>query len=197
MTPPSTRDSASPREPQCWGGWTLSGVLGVWGSSSCRLLPPRSTAVLGIAAGQWQQHQATAPVGRGSCARAAAQGLCSQVSLCPAGTLGLQASALRPLGLPSVGACFTRPGQEHRCTRLPGLSLPPFSGPTAPTRSSSVFMERELTLDGAIVSGVFHDSMDMGVVGTTAGTLWYVSWAEGTSTRLISGHRSKVRPPGH
>ncbi|XP_045705221.1 WD repeat-containing protein 90 isoform X2 [Phyllostomus hastatus] len=59
-------------------------------------------------------------------------------------------------------------------------------------RSSSVFMEHELTLDGAIVSAVFHDSMDMGVVGTTAGTLWYVSWAEGTSTRLISGHRSKV-----
>ncbi|ELK28424.1 WD repeat-containing protein 90, partial [Myotis davidii] len=58
--------------------------------------------------------------------------------------------------------------------------------------SSSVFMERELTLDGAVVSAVFHDSMDMGVVGTTAGTLWYVSWAEGTSTRLISGHRSKV-----
>ena len=54
-------------------------------------------------------------------------------------------------------------------------------------------MEHELTLDGAIVSAVFHDSMDMGVVGTTAGTLWYVSWAEGTSTRLISGHRSKVR----
>ncbi|KAJ1067537.1 hypothetical protein K5549_010655 [Capra hircus] len=59
-------------------------------------------------------------------------------------------------------------------------------------RSSSVFLERELTLDGAVVSAVFHDSMDMGVVGTTAGTLWYVSWAEGTSTRLISGHRSKV-----
>ncbi|XP_072610327.1 WD repeat-containing protein 90 isoform X8 [Vulpes vulpes] len=59
-------------------------------------------------------------------------------------------------------------------------------------RSSSVFMECELTLDGAVVSAVFHDTMDMGVVGTTAGTLWYVSWAEGSSTRLISGHRSKV-----
>ncbi|XP_072798413.1 WD repeat-containing protein 90 isoform X9 [Vicugna pacos] len=59
-------------------------------------------------------------------------------------------------------------------------------------RSHSVFMEHELTLDGAVVSAVFHDSMDMGVVGTTAGTLWYVSWAEGTSTRLISGHRSQV-----
>ncbi|XP_077762062.1 WD repeat-containing protein 90 isoform X7 [Canis aureus] len=59
-------------------------------------------------------------------------------------------------------------------------------------RSSSVFMERELTLDGAVVSAVFHDTMDIGVVGTTAGTLWYVSWVEGSSTRLISGHRSKV-----
>lgn len=82
-------------------------------------------------------------------------------------------------------------------TRLPVLLLPPFLGLPVPPRSSSVFMERELTLDGAIVSAVFHDSMDMGVVGTTAGTLWYVSWAEGTSTRLISGHRSKVRLLGH
>nr|XP_040134416.1 WD repeat-containing protein 90 isoform X11 [Ictidomys tridecemlineatus] len=59
-------------------------------------------------------------------------------------------------------------------------------------RSSSVFMERELTLDGAVVSASFDSSMDMGIVGTTAGTLWYVSWAEGSSIRLVSGHRSKV-----
>ncbi|XP_051023389.1 WD repeat-containing protein 90 [Acomys russatus] len=59
-------------------------------------------------------------------------------------------------------------------------------------RSSSVFMERELTLDGAVVSASFDSGMDMGVVGTTAGTLWYISWTEGISTRLISGHRSKV-----
>ncbi|XP_070939881.1 WD repeat-containing protein 90 isoform X3 [Macaca nemestrina] len=60
-------------------------------------------------------------------------------------------------------------------------------------RSSSVFMERELVLDGAVVSASFDGSVDMGVVGTRAGTLWFISWAEGTSTRLISGHRSK--PP--
>lgn len=59
-------------------------------------------------------------------------------------------------------------------------------------RSSSVFMERELTLDGAVVSASFDSGMDMGVVGTTAGTIWYVNWTEGTSTRLISGHRTKV-----
>ncbi|XP_011890700.1 PREDICTED: WD repeat-containing protein 90 isoform X10 [Cercocebus atys] len=59
-------------------------------------------------------------------------------------------------------------------------------------RSSSVFMERELVLDGAVVSASFDDSVDMGVVGTRTGTLWFISWAEGTSTRLISGQRSKV-----
>ncbi|XP_031206401.1 WD repeat-containing protein 90 isoform X4 [Mastomys coucha] len=59
-------------------------------------------------------------------------------------------------------------------------------------RSSSVFMERELTLDGAVVSASFDSGMDMGVVGTTAGTIWYINWTEGTSTRLISGHRTKV-----
>lgn len=53
-------------------------------------------------------------------------------------------------------------------------------------------MERELTLDGAVVSASFDSGMDMGVVGTTAGTIWYISWTEGTSTRLISGHRTKV-----
>lgn len=73
-----------------------------------------------------------------------------------------------------------------------GLCLqPPDSFPCS-LRSSSVFMERELTLDGAVVSASFDSGMDMGVVGTTAGTIWYISWTEGTSTRLISGHRTKV-----
>ncbi|XP_055991072.1 WD repeat-containing protein 90 [Sorex fumeus] len=59
-------------------------------------------------------------------------------------------------------------------------------------RSSSLAMEQELSLDGAVVSAVFHESMDMGVVGTTAGTIWFISWAKGSSTRLISGHCSQV-----
>ena len=89
--------------------------------------------MLRIEAGQWQQHQATAPVGRGSCARAEAQGLGSQVSLCvELVPLGREPALCRPLGLPSVGTCFMRPGQEHRCTLLPGLLLPPFLGPPAP-----------------------------------------------------------------
>ncbi len=54
-------------------------------------------------------------------------------------------------------------------------------------------LEQELLLDGTVVSAVFDDVMDMGIVGTTAGTLWYINWADSTSIRLISGHTSKVR----
>ncbi|XP_066496904.1 WD repeat-containing protein 90 [Tiliqua scincoides] len=59
-------------------------------------------------------------------------------------------------------------------------------------RSSSVLLEQEMTLDGTIVSATFDDCMDMGIVGTTAGTLWYINWADNTSIRLISGHKDKV-----
>ena len=49
-----------------------------------------------------------------------------------------------------------------------------------------------MTLDGTIVSAAFEDSADMGIVGTTAGTLWYINWTDNTSIRLISGHKNKV-----
>uniref|UniRef100_A0A8B9TZ83 WD repeat-containing protein 90 n=1 Tax=Anas platyrhynchos TaxID=8839 RepID=A0A8B9TZ83_ANAPL len=63
-------------------------------------------------------------------------------------------------------------------------------GPEA--RSHSVMLEHEITLDGTITSAAFDDSLEMGIVGTTAGTLWYINWAESTSIRLISGHKNKV-----
>ncbi|NXU76574.1 WDR90 protein, partial [Oreotrochilus melanogaster] len=63
-------------------------------------------------------------------------------------------------------------------------------GPNA--RSSSVLLEHEITLDGTIVSAAFDESLEMGIVGTTAGTLWYINWMESTSIRLISGHKNKV-----
>ncbi|XP_030626042.1 WD repeat-containing protein 90 [Chanos chanos] len=59
-------------------------------------------------------------------------------------------------------------------------------------RNGQVLLEQELLLDGTIVSAVFDDVMAMGIVGTTAGTLWYINWADSTSIRLISGHKSKV-----
>ncbi|KAL0156260.1 hypothetical protein M9458_047506, partial [Cirrhinus mrigala] len=56
---------------------------------------------------------------------------------------------------------------------------------------AQVQLEQELLLDGTVVSAAFDDVMDMGIVGTTAGTLWYINWADSTSIRLISGHKSK------
>ncbi|XP_061849594.1 WD repeat-containing protein 90 isoform X2 [Colius striatus] len=67
-------------------------------------------------------------------------------------------------------------------------------GPDA--RSSSVLLEHEMPLDGTIVSAAFDESLEMGIVGTTAGTLWYINWAESTSIRLISGHKNKVTAVG-
>nr|XP_033770291.1 WD repeat-containing protein 90 isoform X1 [Geotrypetes seraphini] len=59
-------------------------------------------------------------------------------------------------------------------------------------KSSAVLLEHEMMLDGTMVSAAFDDCMDMGIIGTTAGTLWYINWAENTSIRLISGHKNKV-----
>lgn len=57
---------------------------------------------------------------------------------------------------------------------------------------TKVAVEREIMLDGTMVSAAFDNSMDMGIVGTTAGTLWYINWSDSSSIRLVSGHRSKV-----
>uniref|UniRef100_A0A3B4ZIF7 WD repeat domain 90 n=1 Tax=Stegastes partitus TaxID=144197 RepID=A0A3B4ZIF7_9TELE len=56
----------------------------------------------------------------------------------------------------------------------------------------TVALEQEVMLDGTIVSAAFDTTMDMGIVGTTAGTLWYISWAENSNIRLVSGHKTKV-----
>ncbi|XP_051537939.1 WD repeat-containing protein 90 isoform X1 [Myxocyprinus asiaticus] len=59
-------------------------------------------------------------------------------------------------------------------------------------RNAQVQLEQELLLDGTVVSAAFDDVMDMGIVGTITGTLWYINWADNSSIRLISGHKSKV-----
>nr|XP_032826386.1 WD repeat-containing protein 90-like isoform X2 [Petromyzon marinus] len=58
--------------------------------------------------------------------------------------------------------------------------------------SEFVSMEGEMVLDGAVVSAAFDDVMEMGIVGTAAGTLWYINWTERACVRLVSGHRGKV-----
>ncbi|TRY93037.1 hypothetical protein DNTS_025166 [Danionella cerebrum] len=57
---------------------------------------------------------------------------------------------------------------------------------------AQVQLNHELDLDGTVVSAAFDEVLDMGIVGTTAGTLWYINWTDSSSIRLISGHKSKV-----
>ncbi|KAK2820247.1 hypothetical protein Q5P01_023206 [Channa striata] len=57
---------------------------------------------------------------------------------------------------------------------------------------TTVVLEQEIMLDGTTVSAAFDNTMDMGIVGTTAGTLWYINWSDNSSIRLVSGHRTKV-----
>ncbi|XP_064636675.1 WD repeat-containing protein 90-like [Lineus longissimus] len=71
------------------------------------------------------------------------------------------------------------------------MKLPGGSGSQA-VRKGGLTMEDEMNLDGAITSMAFDETLDLGIVGTTAGTLWYINWAERTSIRLISGHKHKV-----
>uniref|UniRef100_A0A665V8A7 WD repeat-containing protein 90 n=1 Tax=Echeneis naucrates TaxID=173247 RepID=A0A665V8A7_ECHNA len=60
------------------------------------------------------------------------------------------------------------------------------------TVKTTVVLEQEIMLDGTMVSAAFDNTMDMGIVGTTAGTLWYISWSDNRSIRLVSGHKTKV-----
>lgn len=53
-------------------------------------------------------------------------------------------------------------------------------------------LKHEIMLDGMTVSAAFDQSLDMGIVGTTAGTIWYISWSDNRSIRLVSGHKKKV-----
>ncbi|KAL6095179.1 wdr90 [Pungitius sinensis] len=57
---------------------------------------------------------------------------------------------------------------------------------------TTVVLGQEMMLDGAAVSAAFDNSMDMGIVGTTAGTLWCINWCDNSSIRLVSGHKTEV-----
>ncbi|XP_068438690.1 WD repeat-containing protein 90 [Clinocottus analis] len=57
---------------------------------------------------------------------------------------------------------------------------------------TTVVLRQEIMLDGTTISAAFDNTMDMGIVGTTAGTLWYINWSDNSSIRLVSGHKTKV-----
>uniref|UniRef100_S4RMJ0 WD repeat domain 90 n=1 Tax=Petromyzon marinus TaxID=7757 RepID=S4RMJ0_PETMA len=60
------------------------------------------------------------------------------------------------------------------------------------TSADCVVLEAELRLDASAVSAAFDDDLDMGVVGTAVGTVWFIGWAECSSMRLVSGHAEQV-----
>ncbi|KAL8597433.1 hypothetical protein ACOMHN_050931 [Nucella lapillus] len=92
------------------------------------------------------------------------------------------------------GKLLTGSSESHlRLWAVGGVG--PMRAPGAAGRDSAIAgltMEDEMTLDGAVVSAHFDDTVEMGIVGTSCGTLWYINWLERTSIRLISGHSKQV-----
>ncbi|XP_053722443.1 WD repeat-containing protein 90 isoform X2 [Synchiropus splendidus] len=60
------------------------------------------------------------------------------------------------------------------------------------SNSETPVVLKQHSLDGAIISAAFDHTMDMGIAGTTAGTLWNVHWSQNSVFRLVTGHDSKV-----
>ena len=53
-------------------------------------------------------------------------------------------------------------------------------------------LEKEIDLDGTVTSMSFDSVVAMGVVATSAGTVWYINWPQKSSVRLVSGHSSSI-----
>ncbi|XP_053384270.1 WD repeat-containing protein 90-like isoform X2 [Mercenaria mercenaria] len=83
-------------------------------------------------------------------------------------------------------------GKNVRVWSVVGVGEMRLPGEMYNMRTGGLTMEDEMNLDGAIVSAAFDEAMDMGIVGTLAGTLWYINWGERTSIRLVSSHMNKV-----
>ncbi|XP_052262541.1 WD repeat-containing protein 90-like isoform X2 [Dreissena polymorpha] len=83
-------------------------------------------------------------------------------------------------------------GRNLRVWSVVGVGEMRLPGETQNVRTGGLTMEDEMNTDGAVVSAAFDDAMEMGIVGTSAGTLWYINWSERTSIRLVSSHMNKV-----
>ncbi|XP_014661522.1 PREDICTED: WD repeat-containing protein 90-like isoform X2 [Priapulus caudatus] len=58
--------------------------------------------------------------------------------------------------------------------------------------TSGASLQGEMELDGYVTSVAFEENLNMGIVGTASGTLWYMNFSEHTSLQLVSGHGSMV-----
>lgn len=59
-------------------------------------------------------------------------------------------------------------------------------------RLRGLVMEDEISLHSEITSAVFDETLDLGIVSTTAGTLWYVDWNNHNTVRMVTGHKAKI-----
>ncbi|XP_056017616.1 WD repeat-containing protein 90-like isoform X2 [Ostrea edulis] len=82
-------------------------------------------------------------------------------------------------------------GKNLRMWTLTGVSsMRSADNPSMPI--GGLTMEDEMNLDGSVVAAAFDESLDMGIVGTSCGTLWYINWPERESIRLVSSHVQKI-----
>lgn len=83
-------------------------------------------------------------------------------------------------------------GHSLRLWSVVGIGEMKMPSDSRALHSQGLTMEDEMNLDGLITSASFDDTMDVGVVGTSAGTLWYVNWVERASIQLVSGHGTQI-----
>ncbi|XP_013393033.1 WD repeat-containing protein 90-like [Lingula anatina] len=83
-------------------------------------------------------------------------------------------------------------GHNLRLWSVVGIGELKLPGSHYTMRQEGLTMEDEMNLDGPISCAAFDDTLDMGIVGTETGTLWYINWTERTSIRLVTGHMTKV-----
>jgi WD40 repeat protein len=53
-------------------------------------------------------------------------------------------------------------------------------------------VQKELLLNGAVKCFKFDKSLDIGIVATNKGTLWYVNWLDSSKIRLVNTHSSRI-----
>jgi len=60
-------------------------------------------------------------------------------------------------------------------------------------RNYGLTVEDEFELDDGIISGSFDNTFDMGIVGTSCGSLWYICWiTDRSKTRLVVSHADQI-----
>ena len=60
-------------------------------------------------------------------------------------------------------------------------------------RNYGLMIEDEFQLDDGIISGSFDQTFDMGIVGTSSGSLWYICWrTDRSKTRLLASHTDQI-----